>query len=73
MIAFFDLDRTLLDCNSARLWLRHEWREGTINVKTALWASYWLLRYSLGSGNIEHAIKAAVAHLEGQDEDVFAA
>ena len=71
-IAFFDLDRTLLDCNSARLWLSHEWREGEVSFKTGLWASYWLIRYSLGSGNIEHAIKAAVAHLEGQEESVFA-
>ena len=27
-IAFFDLDRTLLGCNSATLWVRRQVREG---------------------------------------------
>ena len=31
-LALFDLDRTLLDCNSGRLWMEYEWREGRIGV-----------------------------------------
>lgn len=66
--AFFDLDRTLLDCNSATLWMRHEWDEGNVGVRQLAQASWWLLRYSLGHGGMEHAFLQAVASLAGKEE-----
>jgi HAD superfamily hydrolase (TIGR01490 family) len=70
--AFFDLDRTLLDCNSGRLWLQKEWREGKISVGGALWASWWLGRYSLGvDRGLERVFETAVQSLRGEGEAEF--
>lgn len=72
-VALFDLDRTLLDCNSGRLWVQHEWRHGRLSLMDVLTASWWLARYSLGSdAGLEQAFAAAVARLEGLREDELA-
>lgn len=71
-VAFFDLDRTLLDVNSGKLWLRHEWNEGNVGVYDAAWAVWWLGKYSLGLGDgLQDAYRQAVAMLEGQRERVI--
>ena len=68
--AFFDLDRTLLDCNSARLWVQEEWRNGAIGLRDVTWAAWWLGRYSLGlEAGLEAVLETAVARLEGQSEE----
>ena len=35
-IAFFDLDRTILDCNSATLWVKRQVREGRMRKLEAV-------------------------------------
>ena len=67
-VAFFDLDRTLLDCNSGRLWLRYEWREGRVGVVDAAIGAWWLLKYSLGNHDLSEAYASAVSKLAGQQE-----
>jgi len=68
-IALFDLDRTLLDINSGTLWLRHEWSEGNIGVRDAMWAGWWLMKYSLGIGEgMDAAYREAVRTLRGEPE-----
>ena len=68
-VAFFDLDRTLIDCNSGRLWVAEEWRVGNIGVRDVAWASWWLGRYSLGwEAGLDGVFETAVARLEGQRE-----
>ncbi|MCB9673677.1 MAG: HAD-IB family hydrolase [Alphaproteobacteria bacterium] len=68
--ALFDLDRTLLDCNSGRLWVAHEWREGRIGWRDAAWAAWWLTRYTLGNAHgLEEVFATAVASYEGIAED----
>lgn len=67
-VALFDLDRTLIDCNSGRLWLALEWREGRVGIRDAAWASYILLQYSLGYGELDAAYNAAVAKYAGIPE-----
>lgn len=67
--AFFDLDRTLIDCNSGRLWVAHEWRSGRIGLRDVAWATWWLGRYSLGLGDgLDRAFEAAVATYAGEAE-----
>lgn len=69
-MALFDLDRTLLDCNSGRLWVSAEWRDGRLRPRDVAWASWWLARYSLGLGSgLEAVFEAAVATLGGTAED----
>ncbi len=67
-VAFFDLDRTLVDVNSGRLWMQKEWREGRLGWTDALRASWWLLQYTAGGEGLQHAYQTAVARLAGQEE-----
>jgi len=68
VIAFFDLDRTLLSVNSATLWVMSERRLGFISTSQALRAAAWLFRYRLGMGSMEEALGTAIASLAGVRE-----
>ncbi|MBA2322372.1 MAG: HAD family hydrolase [Deltaproteobacteria bacterium] len=68
-VALFDLDGTLLDCNSGALWVTTEWRSGRIRSLDAAWAAWWLGRYSLGLGaGLDQVFETAVARLSGSKE-----
>ena len=72
MVAFFDLDRTLIDCNSGRLWMTSELRAGRLGMGDVMWASYWLIRYHMGmEEGLEKAFEQAVATLQGLQEDTL--
>ena len=71
-VAFFDLDRTLLDCNSGSLWLAYEWRGGRLRTAEVLQGAWWLLKYSLGNYELTDAYKSAVLKLKGEEESVIA-
>ena len=64
-IAFFDLDRTLLEINSGSGWVKFEHRHGHLSTLDLIRATGWLLRYHLGFANIEGAIRLAISRLEG--------
>ena len=69
-VALFDLDRTLIDCNSGRLWLMAEWREGRVGLRELIWGGWWLGRYSLGlEDDLAALFDSAVATMAGQSED----
>ena len=70
-IAFFDLDKTLIAVNSARLWVRSELREGHISRTQAVVATSWMVRYALGAARLDEAVRAAIAALEGEEEAVI--
>lgn len=67
-IAFFDVDKTVLSVNSARLWVKREVRTGRLSKALAAKAAVWLILYELGFARIEKVIEDAVRTLEGQDE-----
>lgn len=67
-IAFFDLDRTLLAVNSAKLWLRRELKDGNIARLDAMRGAAWVALYHLGYGDVEHVIDRAVATLKDVPE-----
>ena len=71
MIAFFDLDRTLLSTNSAKGWIAQEYREGRMSTKTLGRALWWLMMYSVRGTGMEEAIEEAAATLQGTREDIF--
>ena len=68
-IAFFDLDRTLLDCNSATLWVRRQVREGHLSRTKAASMGLKIGLYQLGFGHVEDAVVAAIRDLRGQNEE----
>jgi HAD superfamily hydrolase (TIGR01490 family) len=71
-VAFFDLDRTLLDVNSGRLWVRSEVRLGFLTRRQAARAALHLTRYHLGFGRMEPIIREAVATLTDTPEAALA-
>ena len=68
-IAFFDLDKTLLADNSAKLWIKSQWRVGELNAKQMILASFWLFKYHLGFTNLDEVIKESAVMMQGEDSD----
>jgi HAD superfamily hydrolase (TIGR01490 family) len=66
--AFFDMDRTLLRCNSGTLWLRWLRERGEISLYELARASSWLLQYKLSVLDMEAVTTKVVAGLRGQSE-----
>ena len=71
MIAFFDLDRTLLSVNSAKGWIWQEYREGRMTTNSLGRALWWLMIYSIRGTGMETAIDEAALTLQNTNEDVF--
>lgn len=67
-IAFFDLDKTIISQNSAKLWLGAQWRARNIKLPQLLRASYWLAKYHLGSTKLDDVIEKGLALLQGENE-----
>jgi HAD superfamily hydrolase (TIGR01490 family) len=68
-IAFFDLDRTLIDVNSGFLWAQHERRAGHISRLQLARAALWLGLYQLAAIDIETAMNQALTHYRGVSSD----
>jgi len=68
-IAFFDLDRTILDCNSATLWVKRQVKEGRMKRMDALKMAGMIVMYQLGTGNVDRGVREAIRGLKGQRED----
>lgn len=66
--AIFDLDRTLLQVNSGRLWFRRERAAGRLPLVQAVEAAGWMGLYGLGLMNGELALGRAVRGLAGEPE-----
>ena len=66
--AFFDMDRTLLRCNTGTRWLQYLRKRGEISLWNALRAATWLARYKLSLLDMEAVTAIAVADLKGSPE-----
>lgn len=71
--AFFDLDRTLVRVNTARLYARTQFRAGAATRKDLATVSWWLLRYTFGAIDAEAIARQVTRPLKGQREDEFRA
>ena len=71
VIAFFDLDLTILNINSASLWIKSEYKLGYLSLWQLLRAFYWLTRYHLGSASMESALLSAFKTLKGHNVYAF--
>lgn len=69
-IAFFDLDKTLLADNSAKLWLKAQWKSRDINIVQMIHASYWMAKYHLGFTKLDEVIEKALLIIEGENQSV---
>ncbi len=70
-LAFFDLDKTLIAENSAKLWLNEQWQSRRITWPNMLKASYFLLKYHLGFTKMEEVVIESVRSLKGFPKSDF--
>jgi HAD superfamily hydrolase (TIGR01490 family) len=66
--AFFDMDRTLLGVNSAKLWAMYLWRSGEMGTWDMARSMVWLARYKLALVDMTRVSAEAVGQLAGQEE-----
>jgi HAD superfamily hydrolase (TIGR01490 family) len=80
VVAFYDLDHTIIDTNSNKHWIVKEVKAGRVTPKLILTAIYWFARYAMGQGQGAEAAgaEAAMAYagksakaLQMEVEDVF--
>lgn len=71
--AFFDLDRTVVACNTGRLFLKDLRRRGELSVLRAVRALGWLLKYHFSLIDGERMAGKVLAGMRGRSEDEFAA
>ena len=67
--AFFDMDKTLVTENGAKLWMLREYRLGHLGKGHLVRGTFHLLLYHFGIVNIDHAMRKAIATLKGLTED----
>jgi HAD superfamily hydrolase (TIGR01490 family) len=67
--AFFDMDRTLLRCNSGERWVRFLRRRGEISLPATARALGWLLLYRVSLLDFHRVAEQVVRELRGQRED----
>jgi HAD superfamily hydrolase (TIGR01490 family) len=66
--AFFDMDKTLLTVNTARLYVAHQWHQGKARRRDVAMVSWWLLRYALGVLDAETVARQLARPWAGVDE-----
>ncbi|HVH97412.1 MAG TPA: HAD family hydrolase [Enhygromyxa sp.] len=71
--AFFDVDHTLIACNSARKWVEYLWRNGQISIGAALRSVWWLVKYRMSVLDYESVTAEVVADYAGKSVDELAA
>jgi HAD superfamily hydrolase (TIGR01490 family) len=72
-IAFFDLDRTLVEENTGKLYVRWRFQEGKMTLREVAHTSLWILQYTFGVLDAERVSQAAAESIAGQREDEFGA
>jgi HAD superfamily hydrolase (TIGR01490 family) len=70
--AFFDVDRTLVSCNTGRLFLRDLRQRGEISFLRALRALGWMAKYHLSLIDMQWVATRVASHMAGSVERDFA-
>lgn len=65
--AFFDVDHTLIACNSGRKWVEYLWRNDKISMPAVLRSVWWLVKYRLSVLDYEAVTQEVVSEYAGQD------
>jgi HAD superfamily hydrolase (TIGR01490 family) len=70
--AFFDMDRTLLRCNTGTLWIRWLRSRREISLYETVRALGWMAQYKLSVLDMEAVATKVIASLRGQSEGELA-
>ncbi|EDM75126.1 hypothetical protein PPSIR1_30893 [Plesiocystis pacifica SIR-1] len=65
--AFFDVDHTLLACNSGRKYVEYLWRNDAISIAAAVRSVWWLVKYRMSILDYEQVTADVVAEYAGRD------
>ena len=71
--AFFDMDRTLLRCNTGTLWIRWQRARGELSLVQTARALAWIAQYKLAVLDMEAVVEKGAASMRGQPEAELAA
>jgi HAD superfamily hydrolase (TIGR01490 family) len=69
--AFFDVDRTLVACNTGRLFLRDSRRRGEISFLHGLRALGWMAKYHLSLIDLQFVAARVAEQMRGKSEREF--
>lgn len=69
VVALFDMDRTLVDTHTAKLYVRYQRDLGEIGPLQALRTSYWLLQYTIGVINAEQVAMHVLEGYRGKTDE----
>ncbi len=64
-VAFFDMDLTLLDVNSAKLWVKREVQLGNITKTQAVKSLGWIAAYHMGFVRLNEVMEDAMESIKG--------
>jgi HAD superfamily hydrolase (TIGR01490 family) len=64
--AFFDVDRTLIEVNSGRIWVEYLWRQNKISIPYAMRSAWWLAKYWLSALDYDQVTAEVVRAYAGQ-------
>lgn len=70
--ALFDMDKTLVQVNTGKLYVRWRFRRGESGVSDLARVSWWSLQYTLGLVDADAVSRYAARLLTDRDEDGFA-
>lgn len=65
-VVLFDMDRTLVDIHTAKLYLKYQRDIREVGLVDALRASYWLLEYSVGIANADRIARRVLRDYRGK-------
>ena len=68
-LALFDMDGTLLDINTAALYVRWRRRHGLSSNLDVMRVGLWLMQYKIGLVNAPHVAKKVMQQFRGDRED----
>src|SRR5262249_4607525 len=71
--ALFDVDGTLLACNTAPLYMSHLRRTGQARRRDVVRTLYYLFWYKLGLLDVRSALEVSMAFVRGKDEGAMVA
>ena len=66
--ALFDMDRTLIRCDTASLYVRYQRDVGEATTRQGLRVAWWLMQYTLGVIDAEGVAERALADFRGREE-----
>lgn len=67
-LVLLDLDKTVIACNSAKLWISREWRLGHVSTWQLIQTMGWLSLYHWGKADVTTFLRSAASWVTGDLE-----